>query len=96
MGKTAHSCSVNRTTLFLEKSLRKESALLAAFLVGNLTLLWGQNASTRPEAQPVASLADSLKRVDNTQRHIFYVHGWQPTVQVTLILQTSGKAFASF
>ena len=41
----------------------------------DLKVAWGQDASVRPAAQPEASLADSLKHVDNTQLHIFYVHG---------------------
>jgi len=75
MGKAAHCCSLNRTILLLKEHRHQEAALLVAFFACNLTLVWGQSASIRPEAQPVASLADSLTRADNTQLHIFYVHG---------------------
>jgi hypothetical protein len=77
MGKTARYCFANRRPLVPRKDRLQGITILAIFLACNLTPASGQDAGIRPQVQPVASLADSLKRVDstNTQLHILYVHG---------------------
>jgi len=61
---------------FLIKRRYYQAALVISVLVCNLAPSWGQTAAA-PATRPTTSLADSLKRVDteNTQLHIFYVHG---------------------
>jgi hypothetical protein len=61
-------------TMALKERRHQAGLLLAAVLACSQPLARAQEQSVRPEAQPVASLADSLKRAD-TQLHIFYIHG---------------------
>lgn len=67
--------AVNTTTIPWVRRLCRKTILLVALVVSNLTLALGQSAGSHSEAQPVTTLADSLKRAENTQLHIFYVHG---------------------
>jgi hypothetical protein len=69
------ACRPNRGTFRANNLCDRKVVLLMIILACHVTFARGQNITTRPEAKPVASLADSLKRINDAQLHIFYVHG---------------------
>jgi hypothetical protein len=64
-----HAAAISRI------SRRRVAMFLLALVAFYPALARAQNASSRAEAQPSGSLADSLNRANDTQLHIFYVHG---------------------
>ncbi|MGH9745521.1 MAG: hypothetical protein ACRD59_05345 [Candidatus Acidiferrales bacterium] len=76
MRKVLARRSIDQAARFLRTNRRRGASLLAAVLACALAPARAQTTTASPQAQqPAASLADSLKRADNTQLHIFYVHG---------------------